>query len=213
MVQQLLLTLSQIYLPAIKGYVPEGMVRAIRAFLEFCYLVRREVHTPDTLEQLRTALTSYHECREVFRTEGVRADFSLPRQHSMVHYIDRIWKFGAPNGLCSSITESRHITAIKEPWRRSNRFEALGQMLLTNQRLDKLAASRVSFASQGMLEDDCLTSVLHQLGKSLYQAQAQAPHQLKIFDFRTAPSTDEGHEITNWATRLKSIIARTARFP
>ena len=105
-------------------------------------------------KQLRAALASYHQHREVFREEGVRADFSLPRQHSMVHYVDRIWNFGAPNGLCSSITESRHITAVKEPWRRSNRFEALGQMLLTNQRLDKLSASRVSFTSRGMLDDD-----------------------------------------------------------
>jgi hypothetical protein len=59
--------------------------------------------------------------------------------------------FGSPGGLCSSITESKHITAVKEPWRRSNRYNALGQMLLTNQRLDKLAASRVDFEHRGML--------------------------------------------------------------
>ena len=60
-------------------------------------------------------------------------------------------EFDAPNGLCSSITESRHITAVKRPWRRSNRYEALGQMLLANQRLDKLAAAKVDFWSRGML--------------------------------------------------------------
>ncbi|KAF9553018.1 hypothetical protein CPC08DRAFT_728207 [Agrocybe pediades] len=62
-----------------------------------------------------------------------------------------IREFGAPNGLCSSITESKHIKAVKEPWRRSNHYEALGQMLVTNQRLDKLAAARVDFKSRGML--------------------------------------------------------------
>lgn len=31
----------------------------------------------------------------------------LPRQHSLVHYSALIRGFGAPNGLCSSITESR----------------------------------------------------------------------------------------------------------
>ena len=106
-----MLTSFQIYLPAIKGYVPEMMVQAIRAFLEFCYLVRRDVHTPATLEQLRKALCTYHECREVFRAEGVRADFSLPRQHSMVHYVDRIWRFGAPNGLCSS----KRVVTLRRP--------------------------------------------------------------------------------------------------
>jgi len=71
-----------------------------------------------------------------------------------------IHAFGAPNGLCSSITESKHIKAVKEPWRRSSRFEALSQMLLTNQRLDKLAATRVDFADRGMLQGTCLSAVL-----------------------------------------------------
>ncbi|EGO21962.1 hypothetical protein SERLADRAFT_441174 [Serpula lacrymans var. lacrymans S7.9] len=65
--------------------------------------------------------------------------------------------FGAPNGLCSSITESKHIKAVKEPWRRSNRYNALGQMLLTNQRLDKLAASQVDFIERGMLSGNILS--------------------------------------------------------
>ena len=69
----------------------------------------------------------------------------------MKHYSTLIKMFGAPNGLCSSITESRHIKAVKEPWRRSNRYEALGQMLVTNQRLDKLAAARVDYSMRGML--------------------------------------------------------------
>src|SRR5882762_245366 len=72
----------------------------------------------------------------------------------------------APNGLCSSITESKHIEAVKEPWRRSNHFNALSQMLLTNQRLDKLAASRVDFASCGMLKGTCLSYICKKLGVS-----------------------------------------------
>ena len=63
-----------------------------------------------------------------------------------------------PNGLCSSITESKHIKAVKEPWRCSGRHEALGQMLLTNQQLDKLAVSHVDFRDQGMLDGTCLES-------------------------------------------------------
>ena len=80
--------------------------------------------------------------------------FSLPRQHSLVHYYINIQDFGAPNGLCSSITESHHITAVKKPWRRSNCYEALGQMLITNQRLDKLAAAQADFFACEMLPPD-----------------------------------------------------------
>jgi hypothetical protein len=73
--------------------------------------------------------------------------------------------FGAPNGLCSSITESKHIRAVKEPWRRSNRNQALGQMLVTNQRLDQLMAARSDFTDRGMLNGPA--GGLEILGKSL----------------------------------------------
>ena len=146
------------------------MIRTIGAFLDFCYLVRREVHGPENLDRMKAALSKFREYREVFRETRPHSrsgadEFSLPRQHSMDHYIDRIWDFGAPNGLCSSITESKHIKAVKEPWRRSNRFEALRQMLLTNLRLDKIAAARVDFAARGMLVGSCLTAVASRLGE------------------------------------------------
>ena len=151
----------QVYLPAIEGHVPDEMVKAIRAFLDFCYIARRDTHDTHSLSALDDALQRFHQHREIFRASGVRVEgFNLPRQHSLLHYLKLIRAYGAPNGLCSSITESKHIKVVKEPWRRSSRFEALSQMLLTNQRLDKLAASRVDFANRGMLEGTCLSSVL-----------------------------------------------------
>jgi hypothetical protein len=99
------------------------------------------------------ALRRFHRHCEIFWASGVRPDgFNLPRQHSLTHYIKLIWEYGLPNGLCSSITESKHIKAVKEPWRCSSRFNALPQILLTNQCLDKLAASRANFAKRGMLK-------------------------------------------------------------
>jgi hypothetical protein len=139
------------------------MVQAIRAFLEFCYIARRDIHDTRSLAALDNALERFHLHREIFRTSGIREGFNLPRQHSLVHYYKLIRDYGAPNGLCSSITESKHIKAVKEPWRRSNRFNALSQILLTNQRLDKLAAARVDFADRGMLEGSCLSSKLDEL--------------------------------------------------
>ncbi|KAH7917560.1 hypothetical protein BV22DRAFT_1108549 [Leucogyrophana mollusca] len=144
--------LMKVYLPAVADYVPAQLVQCLRAFLDFCYLVRRSELGEDTLVEAETALRCFHEAREIFRESGIcPTGFSLPRQHSLVHYLRLIQEFGAPNGLCSSITESRHITAVKRPWRRSSRFEALGQMLLTNQRLDKLAGARVEFVARGLL--------------------------------------------------------------
>ncbi|KIL57076.1 hypothetical protein M378DRAFT_1031569 [Amanita muscaria Koide BX008] len=144
--------LMKVYLSAIEGYVPNQMLRAIGAFLEFCYIARHDAITEKTLEDLEDALARFHRYRKVFQDEGIRAGFSLPRQHAASHYPEMIRLFGAPNGLCSSITEAKHIKAVKEPWRRSNRNKPLKQMLLTNQRLDKLAAARVYFTALGKLE-------------------------------------------------------------
>lgn len=140
------------YLPALVGLVDDDIVRAIAAFLDFVYIARRQDLDENSLHDLDKAMNDFHQFREVFRTYGVRpTGFNLPRQHSLIHYHRHIVDFGAPNGLCSSITESRHITAVKKPWRRSNRNNTLGQMLLTNQRLDKLAASYNDFVERGML--------------------------------------------------------------
>lgn len=130
------------------------MVQCLAAFLDFCYIVRRSELGVKDLKDAETALAAFHLHREVFRAKVRPTGFSLPRQHALCHYVRMIQEFGAPNGLCSSITESRHITAVKRPWRRSNRYNALGQMLLTIQRLDKLAAARVIFVDQGMLPHD-----------------------------------------------------------
>ncbi|KAF8816181.1 hypothetical protein BYT27DRAFT_7077700 [Phlegmacium glaucopus] len=144
--------LMKVYVSAICGHVPDEMTMAISAFVDVCYLARRSDISESTLKTFNDALAKFYTYREIFKTTGVRPNgFSLPRQHSLSHYRHLIQEFGAPNGVCSSITESRHITAVKKPWRRSNRYEALGQMLLTNQRLDKLMAAAVDFVDRGML--------------------------------------------------------------
>ncbi|KAJ6621814.1 hypothetical protein B0H10DRAFT_2162891 [Mycena sp. CBHHK59/15] len=144
--------LMKVYLPAIEGHVPAQMLRAFSAFLNFCYLVRRNVVDEATLTAINAALARYHCERTIFVESGVCPNgFCLPRQHSLTHYHYLIQEFGAPNGLCSSITESKHIKAVKQPWRRSSRYEALSQMLTINDRLDKLEAARVDFVDRGMM--------------------------------------------------------------
>ncbi|KAH9029816.1 hypothetical protein EDB85DRAFT_2074389 [Lactarius pseudohatsudake] len=144
--------LMKVYLPAIEGYVPNKMLYAVRAFLDFCYIARHNVISEITLTKLEDALAQFLEYRTVCQEEGVRDNFSLPQQHAMNHYPDTIRLFGAPNGLCSSITEAKYIKAIKEPWRRSNRNKPLKQILITNQRLDKLTAAQIDFTQREMLD-------------------------------------------------------------
>ncbi|KAG1752758.1 hypothetical protein EDD22DRAFT_981647 [Suillus occidentalis] len=117
--------LMKVYLPAIRGHVPRDIIRSIH-----------EALTVDDLVQLQDALDRFHQYREVFKTTGVRLTFSLPHQHSLQHYARMILAFW------STQWPLLHIKAVKEPWRRSSRYKALGQMLLTNQH---------DFEARGML--------------------------------------------------------------
>ncbi|KAG1737260.1 hypothetical protein EDB19DRAFT_1895859 [Suillus lakei] len=119
--------LMKVYIPAIKGHIPTEMVQALRALLDFIYITHHNIISSNSLNAMDNALKHFHRYHKIFQTSGL------------------IRVFGTPNGLCSSITESKHIKAVKEPWCWSSCFEALSQMLLTNQRLDKLAASHVDF--------------------------------------------------------------------
>lgn len=140
---------------AIEGFVPRDVVRCFNSFLDFCYIARMSTFTKQTLDTLDGALSQFHKYRTVFQELGVRepttAGFSLPRQHAMTHYRRHIENFGAPNGLCSSVTESKHIAAVKRPWRRSSRYNAIHQIILTNRRMEKLTAARAHFTARGLL--------------------------------------------------------------
>lgn len=118
-------------------------------------------------------LSQFHCYHQVFVNTGATQCFSLPWQHSLTHYFELIKQFSAPNGLCSSITESKHVKAVKKPYRHSSHHQALGQMLVINQRLDKLKAARTMFQLCGMLIPRAGAAIGHMdilqvLGKSVY---------------------------------------------
>ncbi|KAF8124221.1 hypothetical protein EV363DRAFT_1403324 [Boletus edulis] len=168
--RRITVALMKVYLNAVEGYIPDtilycNMMHTFRAFLEFCYIARHNIITEDMLKDLGDTLECFHKYHEIFIATNVRSNFVLPQQHAMKHYPELICLFGAPNGLCSSITESKHIKAVKRPYQRSNKFNALKQMLLTNQRIDKLAASLVDFTAHGMLIEPSAMSHLQYFEK------------------------------------------------
>jgi len=212
---------SQVYIAAIEGYVPKDIICTFRAFLEFCYLVRRNIITEQTLIKIDDALERFHRYREVFRNAEVVTSFSLPQQHSMKHYHHLICQFGAPNGLCSSITESKHIKAVKRPYRHTNRFQALGQMLLINQQLDKLSAARTDFQECGTLDKSYLSHALEALGEyasselssinwHLGQHANEADHQQNMqeeADEQTASYEEDLGETIDTPTSIEAHIS------
>ncbi|KAG2050735.1 hypothetical protein BDR06DRAFT_983887 [Suillus hirtellus] len=139
--------LMKVYLPTIEGHVPTDIMHAFRALLEFCYFICCNIISEDVLVEIKDALPQFHHYHEIFKTLGAIPTFLLPHQHLLKHYIQNIRLFAVPNGLCSSITENKHIKAVKKPWRQLSHFHALGQMLLISQWLNKISAARVEFTS------------------------------------------------------------------
>ncbi|KDR82217.1 hypothetical protein GALMADRAFT_58542, partial [Galerina marginata CBS 339.88] len=143
--------LMKVYLAAIAGYVPSAMVQCLSMFMEACYIARQNTISAPMLDKFKDCVDKFHELREIFIALGVRSSVSLPRQHALAHYYFSIQLFGSPNGLCSSITESKHIKAVKEPWRRSSRYKALSQMLTTLARMEKMSTLLRKFTELGMM--------------------------------------------------------------
>lgn len=197
----------KVYLPAIEGHVPATMVCAVWDLIEFSYLVRCDVHDTQSLQAVEAALKSFHHNRKIFRTSGVIQHFNYPRQHSLKHYVAMIRAYGAPNGLCSSMTENKHIKAVKKPWRRSNRYNTMQQMLLTNQRLDKLSASRAHFTHNNMLQGDCLTDVLAQISK--YDWSLHTHNHALIASIQVTFKIDQPQATLNKMRMLKIPMLKT----
>jgi hypothetical protein len=145
----------QVVIPALTGRVDDRIVECFVALLNFAYLARRNVHDTATIRKMGHALDRFHDARVFFEEAGIRDDgngFNLPRQHGLVHYTWGIHMFGSPNGLDSSITENKHIEAVKEPYRRSNRNNPIDFILTANTRKQKLSAARAEFGRKGMLD-------------------------------------------------------------
>ncbi|KAF8419962.1 hypothetical protein L210DRAFT_3615588 [Boletus edulis BED1] len=206
--------LMKVYITAIKGYVPAEIVRTLRALLDFCYLVRRHIISAKALQEIEDALARFYNYQQVFMSgdKPVVATFSLPRQHAAKHYPSLIRLFGAPNGLCSSITKCKHIKAVKEPWRCSNKFQALSQMLRTNQHLNKIAAAHVDFESRKMLRGNCLSSAIDILAQTMAadsdnhednggNAGSNVPHEVTMKLSRT-PQRRRSHTLPALAVEI-----------
>ncbi|KAF5361126.1 hypothetical protein D9758_009059 [Tetrapyrgos nigripes] len=143
--------LMKVYISAIAGYVPASMVKAVSIFLDFCYLAHRNAHTSDDIKKLEELLQDFHHYRQIFIETGVRESISLPRQHALMHYPRGIRLLGSPNGLCTSITESKHIEAVKETWQQSSWHNALDQMISSITRTDKMVAMQRRLQKRRMM--------------------------------------------------------------
>ncbi|KAG2068102.1 hypothetical protein BDR04DRAFT_1129373 [Suillus decipiens] len=112
------------------------------------YLLAIEGHVPqDVIHTFHVLLDfCYLVCRNIITEDSL---LQIEDTLSHFHHYCKIFRTMGVN---------KHIKAVKEPWRQSSHFNALDQILLTNQWLDKLSALRVDFVHRGMLTGTCLSA-------------------------------------------------------
>ena len=108
----------KVYLPSLVGYVPDDMISCLGAFLDACYIAQCQDINLAVLDDFDHFVEKFMQLHKAFQISGIRHEgFALPWQHLLLHYQCMIKDFGAPGGLCSSITESCHVTAVNRPYR------------------------------------------------------------------------------------------------
>ncbi|KAF8271908.1 hypothetical protein EI94DRAFT_1567196, partial [Lactarius quietus] len=120
------------------GHSPVHVVRAMRAALDFVYLVQYPSHMMDTLRLLEDSLSQFHENKETFIALGVREDFLIPKVHSMLHYQSSITLFGTTDNYNTEQSEHLHIKLPKGGYLASNRKDIYPQMMVYVEHREKL---------------------------------------------------------------------------
>ncbi|KAI0832135.1 hypothetical protein BC628DRAFT_1310479 [Trametes gibbosa] len=130
--------LEKTLLGVMVGCGEAGVMRAVRALLDFVYYAQYEVHTDATLSRMQDSLDRLHAAKEVFVNLGIRDHFNIPKFHSLLHFLQSIRALGCLDGVNTETSERFHIDYAKEGFRGSSRKEYIAQMTLWLQRREAI---------------------------------------------------------------------------
>lgn len=131
--------MARILLACLVGKIPNKVMIAFRAILDFIYLAQYTAHDNDTLEYMEKALKTYHKNKAVLVELGIREHLNIPKFHSLLHYVDSIKELGATDNYNTEAFERLHIDFAKAGWRASNHRDARPQMVRWLVRREKMA--------------------------------------------------------------------------
>ncbi|KAG9102712.1 hypothetical protein FRC06_001388 [Ceratobasidium sp. 370] len=145
---------SQAYLPTIAGVDPEVTACAC-ALTKFMFLTHSSSLTDNDLAEMQRCLEQFHENKNIFVEIGalgeqdqtkkkgpVHTFHSIPKPHSMQHYLHYIKQLGTPDGFNTELPERLHIPNAKEGYRQSNKKAVTKQMAKHIQWMEVLAMHR-----------------------------------------------------------------------
>ncbi|KAM5541925.1 hypothetical protein V8D89_004235 [Ganoderma adspersum] len=101
--------IEKVLLGLLIGRVDPDVVTAVKALIDFIYLVQHHVHSDMTLRRMRDALRDFHHRKHIFIELGIRENFNIPKLHALLHYLKAISSLGCLDGLNTEASERLHI--------------------------------------------------------------------------------------------------------
>ncbi len=112
--------------------VHDGIMKCIRAFVDFAYLAKYVYHDEETIAYLQKVLKTFHTYKGAFAAAGLRKkmydEFRIPKLEAFHHYARKIRLTGSLQQYSTETTERLHIPMAKEPYRRTNKKDHEIQM-------------------------------------------------------------------------------------
>ncbi|CAE6448234.1 unnamed protein product [Rhizoctonia solani] len=131
--------MQKVFIGVMQGLVPDRVLKAVIAVIDFIYYARLPVHTDTTLQLLDDALARFHELKNVFVEFEIRTNFNINKIHSMIHYSESIRQLGAADGYNTETPERLHIEFAKRAYKATNRRDFFKQMTVYLERRERVA--------------------------------------------------------------------------
>ncbi|CAE6452458.1 unnamed protein product [Rhizoctonia solani] len=130
--------MEKVFVGVVAGLVPDDVMPAVRALLDFIYYAQLPSHTETTISWLERSLASFHEHKDAFIRHGARKHFNINKLHSMMHYATAIRELGALDGYNTEGPERLHIDFAKRAYRATNRNDFIVQMVQYLERRERV---------------------------------------------------------------------------
>lgn len=118
------------------SHMESGIVRAIRALIDFIYLAQYDSHSTITLQYLQDSLDEFHKNKKHIANSGVRdgprrkGEFHIPKLELLQHYKRQIELNGSAPQFSSDQPEKLHNVYVTTYYRATNRKNYAEQMCL-----------------------------------------------------------------------------------
>jgi hypothetical protein len=137
--------IQKIIVSVIAGAVPDNVLCAVRALVEFIFQAQGLLIFDDHLHSMEQALLEFHHYKSSVILAGGRRGkngiiphFRIPKLEGFTRTVWSTRMMGAPYQYTSDITERCHATHVKDPFRRSSRHNFHEQCCRFMDRLEKM---------------------------------------------------------------------------